>query len=257
MGFFSKIAKFGKNIFKGIKKGVKGVFKSPLKAIGTLGGLAISGYGAVTSAKGQEDANKQNLKIARENRDFQERMSNTAVARRMEDLAESGINPILAGRHDASTPPGNIATMGNTGLAGMEGATKAASALMTTLQQRLLKAQKGQIEATTARELASANMLRETALTEAERRTGVGTANERAVIGKVLDRLKIPGAQTTADLYTMGGRALATVKFMAQGAVRSVGDAASALVDLIEDIEKKLPSSDEIDRSAGWNRRKR
>ena len=60
---------------------------------GLLGGL----LGGVFSAFGQRSANKANLRIARENRAWQKMMSDTAVQRRMKDLAAAGINPILAG----------------------------------------------------------------------------------------------------------------------------------------------------------------
>jgi len=93
--------------------------------------LIGSGIGAVSSALGQRAANKANLKIARENRAFQERMSSTAIGRRMADLRRSGLNPILAGKFDASTPAGAMATMGNVGGAGAEGAAKGASAALS------------------------------------------------------------------------------------------------------------------------------
>lgn len=65
-------------------------------------------YGAYQSKHAERNANTQ----AKDNRNWQEYMSNTAVQRRMEDMRLAGINPLLAGKYDASTPGGSALAVG-------------------------------------------------------------------------------------------------------------------------------------------------
>lgn len=74
-------------------------------------GQGISEFaGDLWSNYWQKSSAKYARKMQQRSFDFQERMSNTAVQRRMADLKAAGINPLLAGRWEATTPPGGGGT---------------------------------------------------------------------------------------------------------------------------------------------------
>lgn len=83
-------------------------------SVGAILALAGLGSGLVNTGVNvwQNERSRQfNAEQARLTRDFEERMSNTAVSRRMQDLINSGINPILAySQGGATTPSGANAT---------------------------------------------------------------------------------------------------------------------------------------------------
>lgn len=97
-----------------------------------------SAIGGVASAIGMNDSNSKMSAEAHNNRVFQYNMSNSAVYRRMKDLKRAGINPILAGKYDASTPAGAMASGFGNPLG--QGVTSALSAMQVGSDVKLKEA---------------------------------------------------------------------------------------------------------------------
>lgn len=86
-----------------------------ISAIGSLAGGALSSAGTASQNQANAATSWQmaqfNAQEAAKNRDFQERMSNTAYQRAMADMRAAGLNPILAYQQGgAGTPSGSSAS---------------------------------------------------------------------------------------------------------------------------------------------------
>lgn len=124
-------------------------------SIGLLASTALSTagslFGGAMTSSGQAAANNQTMQFnayqAQLNRDFQERMSNTAYQRAMLDMKAAGLNPILAANQGgASTPGGSLASasLGNAGAGMGEGIASAsqAGAKFLGMKSQLAQAEK-------------------------------------------------------------------------------------------------------------------
>lgn len=161
-------------------------------AIGAvLGALAGPVIGGLFGSKGQRAANEANLQIAREAMSFEERMSSSAIQRRVEDLKAANLNPMLAYQDAASTPSGATAVMQNENAPLAEGMMRGvSSALSTRLQNAQIENVKAQTQtalATAERERAQAGLFgAQTTMVPSQIESHTASAFQSVAMGKHL-----------------------------------------------------------------------
>lgn len=160
-------------------------------ATGISGGLNF--LGGMFGSQGQANANAQmmqfNAQQAQMQRDWQEKMSNTAYQRGMADMQAAGLNPILAANlGGASTPGGGAASvsLGNAGAGMQEGLSAVGQAIGHSAQMKasLTQAEKdktaAELNQATTKYTESNTGLNKTLDTKSQQDTATGKANEDA-----------------------------------------------------------------------------
>lgn len=122
--------------FKGGRKYQGGWWQAALSALGSVAG-------GMLGSRGQSEANATNLRIAREYRDWSERMSNTEIQRRMEDMRQAGVNPMLSimGMGSAGTPGAAPPRVENERQQAGEGVSRAGHSAAQVAQLALVESQ--------------------------------------------------------------------------------------------------------------------
>lgn len=171
-----------------------------------------------------------NAREARQNREFQERMSSTAHEREVADLRRSGLNPMLSARlGGSSSPGGDRAVMEDLG----KGVSSALQVQRAKAEIELLKAQAeqahaGAVQSTTASEDMWATRSGRLDLTRAQAILATSNADQvKALMPELLAK-----AKEEVQMVASSARAAQARAYLDEAAAAGAGN--------IEEFERRL-----------------
>lgn len=171
----------------------------PFWAIPGVAAAATAGIGGLAGAGIQAGANAA---LAKANRDWQERMSNTAYQRAVKDMRAAGVNPMLVAKlGGASTPPGAAGAISQPGFA--KDLASAAEASQRRKEKDRLDATIRTLNAQETRELANAGNLRAQEALALQNAT-----NAKQVLLTEIERTRSEAAQADAVTLENARRAI-------------------------------------------------
>ncbi len=192
----------------------------PVLPVIGAGASALSGY---LSGKGQADANRRNIKLAREQMAFQERMSGTSYQRAVEDMRIAGINPMLAIQQGGASTPGGAKAETQSTLGPAVSSASAVARMSAEIAS--IKANIALTDANTRKANVEADQLelRSPLIDAAGDIIGAGMDYGRANIGRVPGLVRRGAMAYTAPFRAVGRGISSSAKSFQEAMSRAVG----------------------------------